>query len=60
VVAHDVVDEAVFGWQHELDGRPTDEDMARWLDYDKFYGLRDIPNCRRTRPPRSSGRLRLK
>lgn len=24
-------------WQHELDGRPTDEDMARWLDYDKFF-----------------------
>lgn len=24
-------------WQQELDGRPTDEDMARWLDYDKFF-----------------------
>ena len=24
-------------WQHELNGRPTDEDMARWLDYDKFF-----------------------
>jgi hypothetical protein len=24
-------------WQHELDGRPTDEEMARWLDYDKFF-----------------------
>jgi hypothetical protein len=24
-------------WQRELEGRPTDEDMARWLDYDKFF-----------------------
>jgi hypothetical protein len=24
-------------WQHELEGRPTDEEMARWLDYDKFF-----------------------
>jgi hypothetical protein len=24
-------------WEHELQGRPTDEEMARWLDYDKFY-----------------------
>ena len=24
-------------WQRELDGRPTDEEMARWLDYDKFF-----------------------
>lgn len=24
-------------WEHELEGRPTDEAMARWLDYDKFF-----------------------
>lgn len=24
-------------WIHRLEGTPTDEEMARWLDYDKLY-----------------------
>jgi hypothetical protein len=24
-------------WAKQLENRPTDEEMARWLDYDKFY-----------------------
>ena len=24
-------------WESQLENRPTDEEMARWLDYDKFF-----------------------
>ncbi|HEU5024678.1 MAG TPA: hypothetical protein VFV01_07110 [Spirillospora sp.] len=29
--------QAFEAWRKELDDRPTDAEMARWLDYDKFY-----------------------
>jgi hypothetical protein len=34
---HELEMEAFRKWEKELEDRPTDADMARWLDYDKIY-----------------------